>query len=159
MCAFIKISPVLVAALALSGCAVQPAKETTLVHKTGSTIYSKQRDFDECKIASFRSIPQAIGHRTYGGSYDPGRTECVNINGSLSCRNIGAYYSPPQISNFDMNQRLRNDYVDRCIAAKGYKRYVKPYCDDDTGYSNREPAPPISKIACINRKRTLHLER
>lgn len=158
-----KVKPLLctLLAVALTGCATvdKRPKSAVLWHKTGSTIEMKQRDKDQCRVASLRSIPQVMVQDFYGGSFDPGHVDCDDLGGKTSCQIRGSYYSPPKIYNYDVNQRLRNQFVEHCFKGKGYKPVVKPYCDDEVaGYSNKEPAPPLSKIVCLDRKRTKSLE-
>jgi len=156
-----KMLSCLLVAGALSGCATvdQRPKTAVLWHKTGATIFTKQRALDQCKVASFRTIPQVMAHQSYGGSFDPGRTECNDLSGKMSCNTWGAHYSPPRIYSYDVNQRLRNELVAQCFIDKGYRPVRKRYCEDGlVGYSNKEPAPPLSKIVCLDRKRTLLLD-
>jgi len=156
---FKKTFYLIITSLLLAGC--QTAKQATSIsfyHKTGSTIYSKQGDWDNCKIQSFRVIPQAIGHSTTPGSYSPGSTFCSTNNGFTSCSTIGDSYEAPTITSYDMNSKLRNNFINQCMANKGYKNYLMDYCTNGGGYSNLNPAPPISQIQCLDRSKTYTLE-
>ncbi len=147
--------------LLVMGCATTEPVEThtRFLYKTGTTIYQKQADHDACKVESFAKIPQAIGHQTVGGSYNPGSVSCsTNNSGRTSCYTYGASYEAPEIKNYDMNASLRSRYIDQCMNRKGYKSYNMPYCTQPGGYSNVTPAPPISQISCLDRSRTYTID-
>jgi hypothetical protein len=145
-----KISVTILAAIALSGCGTT-STTTHLIYKQGTTIYKKQADLDECKIQSFREIPQALAQNVTAGSSSSGTTYCSGSGNNIVCNTYGAYTTAPTINTYDVNQRLRNNYMQQCLERKGYIRVTVPYCTDGGGYDNRQPAPPLNQIKCINR--------
>ena len=140
-------------ALLLAGCQTTPST-TNFFHKTGSTISDKQVAYDQCKIQSLKEIPQAIGTSITPGMSSPGTTYCNSYGpyGGIQCNTYGGYNIPPQIDNFDMNDGLRERFVNTCMAKKGYSIKIMPYCKDgESGYSALDPAPVLSKIHCIEK--------
>ena len=141
------------AAALLSGCQTGPSS-MRFYHKVGTTIYDKQAVIDACKIQSLKEIPQAIGTSVIPGMSSPGTTYCnsYGMYGGIQCNTYGGYNLPPQVRNYDMNDGLRDRFVNACMAKRGYSITNMPFCKEgETGYLNTEPAPPISKIQCIDR--------
>ena len=138
-------------ALTLNGCAT-PDKTTNLLYKPGTTIYKKQADTDACRIQSFHIIPQALAQNVIPGSSSSGTTYCSGTGSNITCNTFGAYNDPPKIETYDVNQRLRNNYMSTCLAQKGYVNVTLPFCDDGGGYKNTDPAPPLKEIKCVSRK-------
>jgi hypothetical protein len=144
----------------LAGCQTLPTS-TALWYKTGSTIYTKQVDFDQCKIQSLKEIPQSIGTNFTPGISSPGTTYCNSsgIYGGISCNTYGGFDIPATVESYDMNDGLRQRYIGSCMAKRGYTEPVLPYCKDgEVGYSNTDPAPILSKIQCIDRKNSLGIQ-
>lgn len=112
----------------LSACGL-PA--TTALFKPHTPPAVKQADLDQCKIASFKAIPQAVTTSYVGGYYDPGDIECSRSRSGRHtyCNRIGGYYSPPVAYAEDVNESIRWRYVSACMQKKGYYiLYNKPIC-------------------------------
>ena len=148
----LRVVVVLCGLVALAGCRTMPA-DVAFYHKTGTTIFQKQAAYDQCKIQSFKEIPQAIGTRVTPGMSSPGTTYCNSYGyGSVTCNTYGGYNIPPRVDNYDMNAGLRERYMASCMYKSGYTLTVIPYCKgDEVGYSAVDPAPPLSRIQCIDR--------
>lgn len=94
---------------------------TTALFKPGATTTQKQRDLDQCKIASFRAIPQEFTTTTSGGFYQPGDMSCrTHRNGRVECYRVGGMYVPPSSFTVDQNGSLRWRFVQGCLQKKGY---------------------------------------
>jgi len=113
-----RILLLVVASLALSACL---STSTTFIFKPGTPFEQKQRDLDQCKIASFQQIPQTLQTHVTGGYYHSGRLKChTDEKGRTSCKRVGEYYSPPTAITFDRNDALRWRFVKGCLQEKGY---------------------------------------
>ena len=148
-----KISVMIFGVAILSGCQTAPTS-TPFFHKLGTTIYDKQSVIDSCKIQSLKEIPQAIGTSVTPGMSSPGTTYCnsYGMYGGIQCNTYGGYNIPPQVNNYDMNNGLRDRFVNACMEKKGYTITMMPFCKaGEVGYLNTEPAPPLSKIQCLDR--------
>lgn len=112
---------------------------TTALFKPGTGSAQKQRDLDQCKIASLRSIPQAFITTTTGGFYDPGGVSCYSRRyGRTVCNRFGDIYMPPAFFTVDQNDGLRWRFVLGCLQKKGYTIVSKlPAC---TGRQERQRA-------------------
>ncbi|MFQ0815738.1 hypothetical protein AVM02_07450 [Brucella anthropi] len=107
----------LAALVALSAC--QTGNDTFLF-KPGATMATKQADFDQCKIASFRSIPQAMAVQSTGGYYNPGTVQCNTFGNTTTCNRVGAVNIPSQQYTVDANEGLRFRFMMQCMQGKGY---------------------------------------
>jgi len=113
-----KILIVVLSAFVLTACLSSP---TTSLFKPGTTFEQKQRDLDQCKIASFQKIPQTLQTNVMGGYYNSGNLKChTNDKGNTSCKRVGEYYQPPTAVTFDRNDGLRWRFVKACLQEKGY---------------------------------------
>lgn len=102
-------------AVALAGC--QPA---VTVEKVGVTPQRKQQDIDNCKIASFKQIPQAMGVGSTGGYSSPGTTYCNTIGTQVMCNTVGGVNVPTSTYSYDQNQDLRDRWIAGCLRNHGY---------------------------------------
>ena len=137
----------------LAGCGTsQNPTVTRFAYKPGSTHISKQRDTDQCKIESFKHIPQTITQTVSGGSYTAGSVRCTNYSTGTSCYTIGERYSAPEIVNRDENKSIRNRFIQDCLEKKGYSFHRIPLCQNETGYNTANPAPALSQIHCIDQR-------
>lgn len=109
----------------LSSCA--PQISTVFVKKNSSRA-QVQRDFDACKIKSFREIPQNIVSTYHPGVNNPGTLSCNTIGSYTSCNRIGALYIPPSEDHEDVNAGLRDRYMINCMSKKGYDAVDVPVC-------------------------------
>lgn len=120
-------------------------------YKPGSTYESRQADYDACKIASFREIPQTMTTEVSGGYYDPGRVQCSTIAGITNCRRSGGIDIPARANTYDQNEGLRDRYIKRCMQAKGYALLERPVCTSEADRRRAlyqpQPASP-AEFAC-----------
>jgi len=144
----IKIIVVAIISITLSGCG---PTSTPFTYKQGTTIYKKQADFDDCKIKSFRVIPQALAQNVTPGTSSSGTTYCSGSGNNISCNTYGAYTTAPTVQTYDVNDRLRTNFIGQCMAGYGYVRVQLPFCTEAGGYDNRQPAPPLDRIKCVSR--------
>lgn len=83
----------------------------------GSTVAA----IDECKIQSFKEIPQTIGTDVNPGYNNPGTLQCSTASHATSCYRVGAVNIPATTTTYDVNQELRDRYVTRCLEVSGFK--------------------------------------
>ncbi|GLS39743.1 hypothetical protein GCM10010869_53400 [Mesorhizobium tianshanense] len=109
--------PFLLAVVILAGCQTGP---TPIVFKPGVDLRSTVAAVDQCKIASFRDIPQSIATDYHPGYSNPGTVQCNTYGTVVSCNTIGAVNIPGSTTTYDVNQGLRDRYIVRCLEAKGF---------------------------------------
>lgn len=115
--------------LAVAGCtSTQPSK---FIWKPGVSAAGKQSALDQCRIASFKEIPQTVVSETRGGYYNPGTLQCNTIGGMTSCHRVGAVSIPPTTDTYDINAGLRGRFIDRCLVGKGFTVTVLPACKSE----------------------------
>lgn len=142
------------AAALLAGCVSGPVN---MIHRTGSTFAERQLADDECSIASLQAIPQAMVTQTSGGYSNPGTLQCSTIGNMTTCNRIGAVDVPARSTTSDANQDLRDRYIERCLASKGFDLIQMPLCTsakDSSQYkATRDNQPPASQIKCVPNER------
>lgn len=116
---------VFISALVLAGCQTEP---TRTIFKPGATYEQTQDALDACKIASLREIPQSMATQTTGGFYSPGTVQCSTVGGFTSCNQVGGVNIPAQSTSYDVNEGLRDRFIDRCLASKGFAVLDIPAC-------------------------------
>jgi hypothetical protein len=113
----------------LAGCQVGPQ---FTAYKAGTVQSERQLAFDQCKIASLQEIPQSIATSVSPGYYNPGTLSCSTVGNYTSCNRVGAVDIPATASSYDVNDGLRNRYLMRCMADKGYTMLEKiPVCSSE----------------------------
>ncbi|HEV2898831.1 MAG TPA: hypothetical protein VGX71_13545 [Pseudaminobacter sp.] len=134
--------------MAIAGCQTGP---TLVTFKPGTTHPERQFAFDQCKIESLQVIPQAMATQTSGGYYNPGTVQCSTIGNYTSCNRVGAVNIPATSSTHDQNQQLRDRFLSRCLASRGYQLLERPICQSEAerqqAYSQPQPATP-DQVKC-----------
>lgn len=121
----LRVLPLLIVAACQSSGPIQ------YLHKPGVGLAGKQAALDQCKIASFREVPQTLATETTGGYYNPGTVQCSSVNGLTTCNTVGAVNIPATSSTYDTNAALRGRYINRCLRAKGFSITVLQPCQGD----------------------------
>jgi len=111
--------------LLLAGCQTGPLPSA---FKPGSTAPQRQFDYDQCKIASLREIPQAMATHIDPGVHTPGTVTCNTYGTVVSCNESGGLNIPASASTYDANQGLRDRFIARCMGEKGYSILDRPSC-------------------------------
>ncbi len=111
--------------LLLSAC--QSGPQPTL-YKAGSLPAERQEAYDQCKIRSFREIPQALVTEITPGYHDPGDILCDTDGPFTTCRAVGVIDIPATRKTRDANEGLRRRFVERCLADQGYQVLQLPLC-------------------------------
>jgi len=109
----------------LIGCAPQTG---VLLYKPGVNLATKQSDLDDCRIVSMKEVPQNLQTSVSPGFSNPGTVMCNSYGTFTSCNTVGAYNIPPTVTTVDANSGLRSRILNRCLNAKGYQLYERPYC-------------------------------
>ncbi|MBX4996717.1 hypothetical protein HJB72_01760 [Rhizobium lentis] len=118
-----------VALAAIAGCQSAPRYTP---YKAGTVQSDRQLAFDQCKIASLQEIPQSMAISTSPGYYNPGTLSCSTIGNYTSCNRVGEVNIPASTSTYDQNGGLRERYLMRCMASKGYTMLEKlPLCSSE----------------------------
>jgi hypothetical protein len=102
----------------LAGCQSGPS---AIVFKPGVDLGTTQAAVDQCKIASFKEIPQSIATDYHPGYSNPGTVQCNGYGGVVSCQTIGAVNIPGSTTTYDVNEGLRDRYINRCLQSKGFQ--------------------------------------
>lgn len=119
------------------------------LYKPNTPLAVKQADLDQCKMASFRSIPQAYTTNYVGGYYEPGDYSCRQTrHNKTRCKNVGGYYSPPVSYTEDMNAAMRWRFVSSCLARKGYRVLNLPPCMSSAERARAQNAKRLSDFSC-----------
>ncbi|WP_155256380.1 hypothetical protein [Mesorhizobium loti] len=119
----------LVAVLLLAGCQTGPVPAA---FKPGTNASQRQADYDQCKIASLREIPQAMATQVSGGVYTPGSVQCRTIGTITSCSESGGLNIPATATTYDANHGLRDRFINRCMMQKGYSILSRPACSSES---------------------------
>ncbi|MER8882589.1 hypothetical protein [Mesorhizobium sp. M0816] len=115
-----------VSAVCLTACtSTQPAK---FLYKPGVTIAGKQAAVDECRIASFRDIPQTMATDVKPGFNSPGTLQCNTFGGTTTCNRIGAINIPASANTYDVNAGLRDRFIEQCLQQNGFTITSIPLC-------------------------------
>ncbi|WJI80807.1 MULTISPECIES: hypothetical protein [unclassified Mesorhizobium] len=107
----------LLAALAITGCQSAPAY---IVYKPGVDLNTTQAAKDQCKIDSFKEIPQSLATDVNPGYSNPGTIQCNTYGTMTTCNRVGAVNIPASSTTYDVNDGLRDRYITRCLEAKGF---------------------------------------
>jgi hypothetical protein len=130
----------------LAGCAPQ-----SIYHKKGMVLSSVQKDYDACKIKSFKEIPLNNIVTYSPGVHNPGSLSCYTIGSLTNCNRIGALDIPERISSRDENEEMRTRFINSCMNNKGYTYVELPVCGfDEEGYNALQKAPSLDKIKCLD---------
>jgi len=133
--------------LTLSACL---STTTTSIFKPGTSIEQQQRDLDQCKIESFKTIPQTLQTDISGGYYNSGKLRChTDEKGNTICKRVGEYYQPPTATTIDRNDALRWRFVKGCLQQKGYSIVSNmPRCRNDADRLRALQATNIADFTC-----------
>ncbi|TIS53295.1 hypothetical protein [Mesorhizobium sp.] len=108
---------ILAAVAAVAGCQTGP---TPIVFKPGVDLSSTLSAVDQCKIDSFKEIPQSLATDVHPGYSNPGTIQCNTFGTIITCNRIGAIDIPATTTTFDVNAALRDRYITRCLEGKGF---------------------------------------
>jgi hypothetical protein len=127
-----------------------------VVHKTGSSFAQRQQAVDECKIASFQSIPQAMVTEVSPGISSTPQTQCTTDGNQTLCVERSDMIIPPQVTTRDANAGLRSRFVNRCLQSKGFDMIERPICtkaqDRAAWRATRDNQPSANQIVCVGRE-------
>lgn len=101
----------------LAGCQVGPRY---VAYKAGTVQSDRQLAADQCKIASLQEIPQSMATSISPGYYNPGTLSCSTVGNYTTCNRVGEVDLPATAISYDQNRGLRDRYMARCMASKGY---------------------------------------
>lgn len=139
-------------ALALAGCFLASCQTGPVIipFKAGTLRAERLRDIDACKIASFKEIPQTIATQINPGYSSAPTIHCSNIGGVATCNTFGGINIPPSSYNYDVNEGLRDRYIERCLQGKGYSFIERPICPADHKFKDIPVTTPDS-VKCVVR--------
>ena len=126
----------LLPALLLAGC--QTTGMTSYGFKEGATVTTKSRDVFECRLAATQQVPVNTQIETTPTYTTPTYTTPLQTtcNGT-SCVTTGGVTTGGQIMggqtySYDANAGLREEFIHRCLAGKGYRFVDLPKCASGT---------------------------
>lgn len=91
-----------------------------IIFKPGVDLNSTVAAVDQCKIDSFKEIPQSLATDVNPGYNNPGTLQCNTYGTVVTCNRIGAVNIPASSTTYDVNGELRDRYVVRCLQSKGF---------------------------------------
>lgn len=106
--------------LGLAACGPLP-----VYYKTGSDQTRTNSDTLTCEVKALKDAPVANQIRQRPPVYYQGRRHC---NSSGSCWTSPGYWVDGGTYTVDVNQGLRNQLEQNCMAQKGYRRLELPRC-------------------------------
>ena len=131
-----------------------------IIYKEGASINDYRSDLLQCKIDSFNKIPQKIVTERTPIVEIPEKETCIekkSENGleiTKECTKTGGGISGGEETSRDINEELRNDYLQNCMSVKGYSKVLLPVCEKDQvkNIYNLNDYSPLEKIttnSCI----------
>ncbi|RWN94736.1 hypothetical protein [Mesorhizobium sp.] len=104
-------------AAVIAGCQTGPAP---IIFKPGVDLNSTVVALDQCKIDSFKEIPQSLATDVRPGYNNPGTIQCNTYGTMVTCNRIGAVNIPASSTTYDVNGELRDRYIVRCLQSNGF---------------------------------------
>lgn len=101
----------------LAGC---QSSSHAIIFKPGVNMPATVAAADQCKIASFKDIPQSMATQINPGVHTSGTMYCNTIGQITSCNEVGGLNIPATATTYDVNQELRDRYLARCLQAQGF---------------------------------------
>ena len=151
----------LLALLVLAACA--PATETYR-WKSGAALSLVDRDLFACTTAGAREVPFFNDTATTEIYTTPIQTTCQPLgNGQTRCTTTGGQVMGGQVYSYDANADLRRDYVNRCMAGKGYSAASVPSCApkvipaDISALTRKGSRPPVEGACAVSLKGGTHV--
>ena len=134
---------------ALSACQTD---ERFIVFKPGASDAQTQASIDQCRIASFREIPQTMATTITPGVSTPGTVQCNTYGTMTSCQSVGGLNIPARAETYDVNADLRDRYIAQCLRGKGFDVSVSRSCSGEAEQSSAMKAKREGrKPNCITR--------
>ena len=126
----------------------------SLFYKEGAPVQRLNADLGACKQQGLREVPVDQDTRYIPGQEAP-RTIC---DAAGVCHTVWVQITPDRIETYDANEGLRADYVEACMARRGYQPVRLPACSDAvvnaTRLSPTKVLPPLSSNSCAIRLKT-----
>ena len=115
-----RLIPALVTLMLLTAC--QPL---SIYYREGARVAKAEDDRLNCQVAALKDTPVASQIRREPSVYVPPRQIC---NAAGACSYTGGYWVPGRTYTVDVNESLRGQLVNRCMAQKGYQPVSIPAC-------------------------------
>lgn len=133
----------------LAGCA-----PLSLYYKQGAPVQRLNAELGACTQEGLREIPVDTDTRFIPGQQTP-QTFC---DAAGQCQTIWVKITPDRVETYDANEGLREDYVQACMARRGYAPVRLPACSDAvvraTPLAPTRVLPPLSAESCAIRLKT-----
>jgi len=131
-----------------------------IIYKEGISINQYKSDLLECKIDSLNKIPQKIIVEINPITTIPEKEVCIEKKSEdgleiiKECTKTGGGVAGGEEISRDINEALRNDYLNNCINVKGYTKVILPVCEREqvrSGYGLSEYAPldRVTPNSCV----------
>lgn len=115
-----------IAPLALVAC---EAPTDHYLYRQGASVSQADSDYFECKLSAARAVPTDARVGTTPTYTTPVQTNCYTVGYSVQCNTTGGQTYGGQTYTYDANKKLRNSYLARCLASRGYSATELPVCD------------------------------
>ncbi len=146
----LKTLAILAGVLALSACQTGGDSGGVMLFKPNNKASEKQADLDQCKIESFRSIPQVMGTQSTAGWQGPASVQCHRNGNATTCDEIPGLSVPARQYSVDVNAGLRFRYVEQCMRRKGYATiHGLPMCSSEKARQATRSARRAQDVKCI----------
>ncbi|WP_217568797.1 hypothetical protein [Mesorhizobium sp. GbtcB19] len=125
-----RIRALLLIGLALTACTTAN-QQYRYLSKPGVTAPGIQAALDQCRIASFKEIPQTMATDIKPGLNIPGTIDCHTYGSTTSCNQSGGVNIPATAQTYDVNGSLRERYMEKCMRNAGFTITMLPLCRTD----------------------------
>lgn len=125
-----KVRVVLLVGLSLAACTTAN-QQITYLSKPGVDGPGTQAAMDQCRIASFKEIPQAMVTDVQSGLNIPGTVHCNTFGSTTTCNQSGGVNIPATAQTYDANDSLRNRFLEKCMRNAGFTVTMLPLCRTD----------------------------
>lgn len=107
----------LLAGLSVAACTTAN-QQVRYVAKPGVNLAGTQAALDQCRIASFKEIPQTMATDVQPGVSIPGRINCNTIGSLTTCTQAGGLDIPATAQTYDVNGPLRDRFMESACATQ-----------------------------------------
>lgn len=105
-----------------------------IIYKEGSSIAEYEKDLLNCKVEGLNRIPRIIITKKKALEQVPGKVRCVETVDEdtqeiiSECTTTSTGFEGGEETSKDINEQLRQEFVQGCVSQKGYSTVVLPVC-------------------------------
>ena len=141
----------------ISGCTFS----TTIPYKEGSSISQYKDTLFQCKLEANNAVPVRIGQKVTPIVEVPETEVCTKTTSEngleevVVCEKTGGYTKGGDVIEYDINQNLRDEYLNKCVQKNGYENITLPVCEREQrpnrAFSEREIMKSVTQQSCVVR--------